>query len=165
MPSVSLAPFDPSRDLPVLAELLRHAHVIRWWGDPDEALAGIREHPAATEALIEVDSVPVGFVCWQTLSPDELAAAGLSDLPADLIDVDIMIGDPGLLGRGVGPAALALLLARLRADRVGMAGIATAVTNTRALRAFEKAGFRPYRDFHHAGKEWRYLAQRLGAAT
>lgn len=165
MPTVSLAPFEPSSDLPVLAALLRQAHVVRWWGDPEEALAAIRAHPAATEALIEVDSAPVGFVCWQPLSSDELASAGLSDLPADTIDVDIMIGDPDLLGRGVGPAALALLLARLRAERVGMVGIATAVTNTRALRAFQKAGFRPYRDFHEAGQQWRYLVQRLDAAA
>jgi len=163
--AVSLAPFEPGGGLPVVAAWLRQAHVARWWGDPAEAVAAIAGHPVATEAFIEVDSAPVGFVCWQTPSPEELAAAGLGDLPHDIIDVDIMIGDPGLLGRGVGPAALAQLLSRLRVDGVRLVGLAAAVANTRALRAYEKAGFRPYRDFQEAGEDCRYLVQRLDAAT
>jgi aminoglycoside 6'-N-acetyltransferase len=147
----------------LLAAWLRQADITRWWGDSAETLAAVLAHPVATEALIEVDAVPVGFICWRRLSPDELAAAGLSDLPADLIDVDIMIGESPFIGHGVGPAALAQLLARLRADGVPMVGLATTVTNTRALRAFERAGFHPYRDFREAGQAWRYLVQRLGA--
>jgi aminoglycoside 6'-N-acetyltransferase len=115
--------------------------------------------------LIEVDARPVGFLCWQTPSREELAAAGLDDLPGDLVDVDILIGDPDVLGQGVGPAALRRLLARLRADGVRVVGVGTAAANRRALGAFDKAGFRPFRDFQEAGHAMRYLVQNLNAAV
>jgi aminoglycoside 6'-N-acetyltransferase len=159
VPDVRLAEFDPRRDLALVTTWLHRPHVSQWWGEPAEALAAVQEHPVATEALIEVDGRPVGFVCWQTPSPEELAAAGLDDLPADLIDVDIMIGEPDLLGQGVGPAALAQLLARLRAEGVRVVGMAGAIANPRALRAYHKAGFRPFRDFLEGGQQWRYLLQ------
>jgi RimJ/RimL family protein N-acetyltransferase len=41
-----------------------------------------------------------------------------------------------------------LLLARLRLDPlVSVAGVGTSVSNERAIRAFEKAGFRLFREF------------------
>ena len=59
-----------------------------------------------------------------------------------------MIGEPEFIGRGVGPAALQLLLDRLRIDpAVSLAGVGTSLDNQRAIRAFEKAGFRSLRAF------------------
>jgi aminoglycoside 6'-N-acetyltransferase len=165
MPTVHLAPFDPSRDLPILAVWLRHPHVARWWGDPEQALAAARQHPVAMEALIELDAQPVGYLCWQRPPQEELAAAGLSDLPKGLVDVDILIGEPDALGQGVGPEALTQLLAMLRADGVRIVGLAADTANLRALKAYTKAGFRPFRDFHEAGTEMRYLVQTLAAAV
>ena len=118
MPAVHLAPFEPIRHLAVVAAWLQKPHVAQWWGDPAQALAAVQAHPVAAEVIIEVDAQAVGFACWQTLTREELAEAGLSDLPSDLIDVDIMIGEPEQLGHGVGPAALGQLLTRLRAERV-----------------------------------------------
>ncbi|MFZ5786023.1 MAG: GNAT family N-acetyltransferase [Acidobacteriota bacterium] len=161
MPAVTLSTFDPERDLPRVVAWVRRPHVVRWWGDPEQSLTTLRGHPAAAAALIHVDGRPVGFLCWQTPPEEELHAAGLGDLPRDLVDVDIMIGEPDTLGQGVGPAALGHLLARFRAEGVRAAGLATAVANERALRAFEKAGFRPYRDFREGGCEFRYLIQTL----
>lgn len=165
MPEVHLVSFDPGRDLSILAVWLHREHVAHWWGDPERALAAVQQHPAATEALIEFDARPVGFLCWQTPSREELAAAGLVDLPPGLVDVDILIGEPDVLGQGVGPTALGQLLAKLRADGVRVVGLAAAVANRRALRAYEKAGFRPFRDFQEAGQDMRYLVQTLNAAV
>lgn len=165
VPSVQLATFDPTRDLSTLAAWLQRPHVARWWGDPDQALSAVREHSIATEALIELDAQPVGYLCWQRLSPGELSRAGLSDLPSDLIDVDILIGEPDALGRGVGPEALSQLLARLRADGVEVVGLAAATTNLRALKAYDKAGFRVFRDFRDAGQDMRYLVKILNTAV
>jgi aminoglycoside 6'-N-acetyltransferase len=68
-------------------------------------------------------------------------------LPDHLVDIDIMIGEPEALGRGVGPRALGLLLDRFRADpRVEWAGLGTSLANERAIRAFEKAGFQRFRE-------------------
>lgn len=161
MLTVSLAEFEPARHLRLVAEWLRQPHVARWWGDADAALAEIRAHSVATHAIIEAGGRPVGYLCWQTPSRTELAAAGLSDLPVDLVDVDIMIGVAECLGCGIGPEALAQLIVRLRADGASTIGLATATTNRRSLRAFEKAGFRPYRDFHEAGEDMRYFTLSL----
>ncbi len=161
MPTVSLAAFEPDRHLPLVAEWLHQPHVALWWGDADAALAEIRAHPVATQAMIEVDGQPVGYLCWQTPRQAELAAAGLADLPSGLVDIDLMIGVAASLGRGVGPDALAQLCLRLLGEGVSTVGVGTAIANRRALRAFEKAGFTPYRDFHEAGVAMRYLTRSL----
>lgn len=69
------------------------------------------------------------------------------------MDIDILIGEPELFGRGVGSQALKLLLARLhRESSFSHAGLGTSVSNVRAIRAFERAGFRQFRDFQDP--EW-----------
>jgi aminoglycoside 6'-N-acetyltransferase len=101
-----------------------------------------------SSAIIAVDGVAVGYVCWQTLSHDELEAAGLLDLPKGLVDIDVFIGEPDYLNRGVGSKSLLLLLDRLRAaPSVSVAGVGTSAANKQAIRAFEKAGFHLFREF------------------
>lgn len=165
MRDIRLTPFDQRRDLALLAAWLRRPHVALWWGDPENALAAVRAYPPGHSALIELDGRPVGFICWNPPAPSELAAAGLDDLPTDLVDVDILIGETDVLGHGVGPEALRLLLARLGADGVRIVGLAAATANLRALKAYEKAGFRPVRDFREGGQDMRYLVQTLDAAV
>lgn len=159
--SVELIPVDVAHHLPQLRVWVALPHVTRWWGDPGEALAAICQHAPTAHALIAVDARPVGYLCWQSLLPEELAAAGLSDLPTDLIDVDILIGEEEFLGRGIGPQALTLLLDRLRAAGWKSVGIAAATANPRARRAYEKAGFRLFRTFREAGEDMHYLVQAL----
>ncbi len=81
------------------------------------------------------------------------------------MDIDLLIGEPELLGHGIGPRALALLLARLRAEGVGFAGLGTSTSNFAAIRAFEKAGFCLFRDFEDSefGPCRYLLAQLCGA--
>lgn len=149
----------------MVEEWLRRPHVARWWGDPKEAIAAVRKHPAPTSALILVDSTPIGYLCWQVPRQQELADAGLADLPANLVDIDIMIGEPAALGQGFGPAALSQLLSRLRDEGVQIVGIATADSNQRAWRAFEKTGFRLHRTFVESGEPVRYLTKVLDAVA
>jgi aminoglycoside 6'-N-acetyltransferase len=163
VPSVRLTGFEPSHDLRLLEAWVRRSHVMPWWGDPELALAAARQHPLAAEALIVVDAQPVGYVCWQRPPSEDLAAAGLSDLPPGLVDVDILIGEPTFLGQG--PAALSQLLAKLHAEGVPAVGLAAAVANHRALKAYEKAGFRPFRDFHEGGQDMRYFLKAFVSAV
>ncbi len=145
---VGLRPFDPGPDAQRLQGWLRQPHVAPWWGDPRLALEDALRRSSDTCAIILADGVPVGYLCWQTLPPEDLAAAGLADLPDGLVDIDIVVGEPTAVGRGIGPRALALLLGRLRADpSVTVAGVGTSAANRRAIRAFTKAGFGLFREF------------------
>jgi len=149
---VRLEAFDPELDLQRLRDWLRQPHVNRWWGDHPQQFEDPQWCSRETHAVIVVDGAPVGYLCWQRTPQDELEAAGLTDLPDDLVDIDIMIGEPKAVGRGVGPRALGLLLDRFRSDPlVSSAGLATSVSNARAIRAFEKAGFRLFREFQDSG--------------
>jgi len=144
---VNLRVLDPEADLPLLERWLRSSHVVQWWGTPDQHLTALAKRPSGTHAIITADGSPAGYLCWQRLSSSELEVAGLSDLPEGLVDIDILVGEPGLLGCGIGPRALVLLLAKLHGDGVGFAGLGTSASNSVAIRAFEKAGFRLVRDF------------------
>jgi aminoglycoside 6'-N-acetyltransferase len=162
---VTLRPFRREDDLPLLSTWLSRGHVARWWGEPDQVLDEFAARDRDTATLIVLADQPVGILCWQTPSRSELEAAGLADLPGDLIDVDILIGEPRALGRGVGPAALLQLFERLSIAGVPLVGLATSVANTRALAAFEQVGLVPYRDFLEAGGQYRYFTKRLSRAV
>lgn len=159
MPRVTLEPVDPIRDSKMLLGWFVQPHVAKWWGDPRRAMQHASECAPESHALIVADDAPVGYVCWREPSRQELEAAELTDLPGGVVDIDILIGEPDLLGQGVGSRALELLLARLHRDtRVSIAGLGTSASNTTAIRCFEKAGFRLYREFQDP--EWgrcRYL--------
>jgi len=144
---VDLKVLDLEADLPLLERWLRSPHVVRWWGTQDLHLTALAQRSRDTHAVITAAGRSVGYLCWQRPSPPELETAGLTDLPEDLVDIDILIGEPEFLGRGVGPRAMVLLLAKLRGEGVGFAGVGTSTSNRAAIRAFEKAGFRLFREF------------------
>jgi aminoglycoside 6'-N-acetyltransferase len=158
---VTLEPVDPTRDRPVIERWLQNPHVARWWGTEEGLLETLVGRPSGSHALIAADGRPVGYVCWQQPSREELEAAALTDLPENLVDIDIMIGEPADVGRGIGPKALALLLKRLASEGVEDAGLATRLTNRPALRAFEKAGFSLFRDFEEPDGTYRYMVTKL----
>jgi aminoglycoside 6'-N-acetyltransferase len=149
------------RDLPLLERWMRSPHVLRWWGAPDPYLAALQQQLRDTHAMITADGKPVGYICWQHPSREELEAAKLMDLPEGLVDIDILIGELDNLGCGVGPRALMLLLARLRSEGVAAAGVATSILNFAAIRAFEKAGFKIFRDFEEPDGLYRYMVAQL----
>lgn len=162
---VGLEGFDPQRHLELIERWLRSPHVVRWWGTPDLHLMALGRRSKDTHALIAADGRPVGYLCWQRPSREELEAAKLTDLPADLVDIDILIGEADYVGCGVGPKALALLLARLRGEGVRFAGLATSISNHAAIGAFEKAGFRFFRDFEDPDGPYKYLVAQLHDAV
>jgi len=119
-----------------------------------------------SHAFIVADGLPVGYLCWNEPSKEDLESARLTDLPKGLVDIDILIGEPGARGQGVGARALQLLVERLRLQpSVAFAGLGTSVSNTAALRCFAKAGFRLLREFQDS--EWGrclYVIAEVGGA-
>ena len=146
---VSLEAFSPERHGETLAAWAQAPHVARWWGEPATQLeAALRRPVGGGDALIVADGAPVGYVRWERPAREELEAAGLSELPAGTVDIDIAIGEADYLGRGIGSRALAEVVERLAADQgVPAIILATSVENAAAIRAFEKAGFRRRRTF------------------
>lgn len=163
---VDLRELDLQADLPLLERWLRRPHVVRWWGTLDLRLTALAQRSKDTHAVITADGRPVGYLCWQRPSPSELEASGLTALPEDLVDIDILIGEPELTGREIGLIALVLLLSKLRGEGVGFAGLGTSTSNRVAIRAFEKAGFRLFRDFEDPEfGPCMYMVAQLGGAS
>jgi aminoglycoside 6'-N-acetyltransferase len=167
MRKVELDAFDEQRHSEKLRSWLGRPHVSRWWGDPRRSLDHVMQCRPEAHAVIVADGEAAGYLCWQPLPPDERAEAGLDDLPERLADIDIFIGEPDLVGLGIGTRALELLLTRLRqGSAFSHAGVGPSLSNVPAIRAYEKAGFRSFREFDDA--EWgrcRYMTCHLGSST
>jgi aminoglycoside 6'-N-acetyltransferase len=150
--AVSLVPFDRSRAL-LLAEWLARLHVARWYPDPEARLEwALDPPPGGANALIARDGRPIGYLTWRKVARETLDGLGLTEIPAGSVDIDILIGETGEIGRGLGPSALALLVDRLRADlSVPLAGLSPSVDNIAAQRAYEKAGCRKVREYEMPG--------------
>jgi aminoglycoside 6'-N-acetyltransferase len=141
--TVALRTFLPSH-LPLLSRWLRQPHVAPWYPEPEANLEWAASPPAGgSQAIIASGADEVGWLRWQRVDRDTLDSLGLRDVPANSVDADILIGEPALIGRGLGPAALAALIAKVREDvAVPLIGLTSSVDNHSAHRAFEKAGFR-----------------------
>lgn len=161
---VTLEPIDLERHGALLATWRAAPHVTRWWLEPSTPLEGI-DSARHEHALIAIDGVPAGYVRWTPRTAEELAAVGLDDIPEGSIDIDILIGEAGRTGRGVGPQALRLLLGRLKSETTApLAGLCTSIENAHAIAAFQKAGFRKHAQFDdpHHGRMWLLLAEVSG---
>ncbi len=117
------------------AELLRiHAtpEVARWWDAPDEGFP-FSDDPGATRLVIEVDGAVAGMIQYaEELEPKYRHAS-----------IDLFL-DPALHGRGIGTEAVRRVV-RMLIDERGHHRITIdpAAANAAAIRAYEKAGFRP----------------------
>jgi hypothetical protein len=150
--AVSLEPFLPAH-LPLLEAWLARAHVAPWYPRPLDDLARAASPPAGgAHALICSDRRPVGYLRWQSVDRATLDAIGLPEIPEHSVDIDILIGEVSCTGQQVGPAALELLAQQLLCDStVSMLGLTSALANTRAHRAFAKAGFHITRQYDPNG--------------
>lgn len=140
---VCLVRFETDLHRELLFGWLKSPHVMRWWGDPAPQLAAALDRPEDSgHSLISLDGILVGYLRWQRVSRVALDAVGLHEIPDDAVDIDILIGAAQQVGMGIGPRALELLIASLRAEpSVHWAGMSTSVDNIAAIRAYEKAGF------------------------
>ena len=129
-------------DLPLVRRWLAMPHVARWWGNPDVQFVLVRgdlDHPAMDQYIVATAATPLGYLqCYQLTEWN----TGFGPQPDGARGIDLFIGAPDMMGRGHGSA-----LIRTFTDGLLKAGTPRVVTdpdpaNTRAIRAYEKAGFR-----------------------
>ena len=128
---------------------------MREWWDPDDppmTLAGAieeyradtREDSPTTACIFEQDGSPIGFLQFYRWS-DHPSAAEVLEISLDhgAWGLDLFIGEPSQVGHGVGTRVIDLLC-RFLFEELGASSVAlvAAQDNARALRAYEKAGFR-----------------------
>ena len=123
-----------------------------WWGDPDEEFGFIRDMVEGRDTtrpfLIELDGLPVGYIQYWYVGHHQNAQwvkdhPWLMELPPETIGVDLSLGDPDALSKGIGSTALAAFVRMLRAQGHETIIIDPDPKNVRAVRAYTKAGFRP----------------------
>jgi RimJ/RimL family protein N-acetyltransferase len=138
-------------DLPLLADWLSRPHWQEWWGDAETELGYIRdmlEGRDTTEPfLILLNGSPAGYIqMWHIkdarVEPWITQAPWVADLPDDAVGVDLSLADPACLSRGIGTATLVAFVARLRDAGQREIYIDPDPENLRAVRSYEKAGFR-----------------------
>ena len=143
-------------DLPQVETWLRAEHVAEWWRDPLEI--ALEQRRGVEHYVILEDGLPVGMIQtyrvgdhpeWGELIGAEPEAAG----------VDLFVGEPAAVGRGLGPLILReFVLGVVFARPETTAAVATVEeANRRSWRAFEKAGFRHVGDVEEDGLPHRLM--------
>lgn len=143
-PTVRLRLATPA-DAPMLRAWDEQPHVVAssgahdeegWW---DDELP--REVPWREFLIAEANGVPVGVM--MVIDPAEEETHYWGDCPPNLRAIDIWIGPPEWLGRGVGTQMMRLAAAHCFADpAVEAILIDPLAENLRARRFYERLGFR-----------------------
>jgi len=140
--SYTFRPAD-RRDLPLLERWLRTTEVVRWWGDPQEQAALLRQdldEPRMVMRIVSLAGRPFAYA--QDYDVHAWPQPHFAHLPAGTRAIDSFIGEPDMIGQGHGSRFLNILAQRLRAEGAPVVAIDPDVENLRARRAYAKAGFR-----------------------
>jgi aminoglycoside 6'-N-acetyltransferase len=128
-------------DLPAIRHWLGSPDVVRWWGDPEEQYAlvsGDLDHPDMDQFIVSIDGRPFAYLQCYALSAWN---QGFGSQPPGTRGIDQFIGEPDLIGRGHGSHFIRQFVNALL--RSGTPRVVTDPdpANSRAVRAYEKAGF------------------------
>ncbi|TIQ50624.1 GNAT family N-acetyltransferase [Mesorhizobium sp.] len=132
------------KDLPMIARWLAEPHVAEWWDGPQKEIAEIREHldSVSVEPLIvELDGRPIAYL--QSYDPHLEDDHPYADQPFGTLGIDLSIGPADLVGIGHGSAIVRQFVEALFEEGAPRVIIDPHPDNGRAIRAYEKAGFRP----------------------
>jgi aminoglycoside 6'-N-acetyltransferase len=131
-------------DAPLLRRWDEEPHVRAASGDDDwqwEIELG-RDLPWRDQLIAEVDGVPIGIL--QIIDPADEESHYWGDVPASLRAIDIWIGEAAFLGRGYGTRMMRWAIDLCFADpAVEAILIDPLVSNTRAIRFYQRLGFKP----------------------
>lgn len=160
---VRLKPATES-DFEMIRRWLARPDIQEWWGPVSSTEAEVRIALMSAYAIcriIEAGGQPVGYAhavdasIWGESLPE--------DLEPGTWDLDLFVADESHRGQGVGQAALGLLRDEVFSSTLAIAVcVFPSIKNERAVRAYEKAGFRWKRiwDDPMAGPSWFMICER-----
>jgi aminoglycoside 6'-N-acetyltransferase len=141
-------------DLPLLARWLADPGVARWWNH-DSSPEGVerdfgpsvRGDEPGEDLVVSLDGRAVGLVQRAVISdyPEDLAEfTDLVEVPGGAVELDYLVGEPDLRGRGLGPRIIAAVVDDTWTAHPAAPAVlvAVAATNVASWRALEKAGLR-----------------------
>lgn len=146
MPSITFKAVTED-DRALLRVWLETPHAREWWGEAEEELALIYDGSGEHEPFIaSVDGEAVAYVqsWWPSPHPDLPWQHGMTPTTRG---IDITIGRPENLGKGLGSLIVKHFAARLFAEGATRLIIDPDIRNERAIAAYIKAGFTPYDRF------------------
>jgi RimJ/RimL family protein N-acetyltransferase len=135
-------------DLPRLHRWLNAPHVLEWWDRPGPTPEHVRKkylprtvpQDGFAAYVMQWDGSPIGYIQLYRVAQ---GAWNRRDIGSSA-GIDLFIGEPAYLHRGLGPQILRRFLSEVvfRDAAVDACLIDPSPRNRIALRAFEKAGFR-----------------------
>jgi aminoglycoside 6'-N-acetyltransferase len=129
-------------DLPTIRRWLEAPHVAQWWHDPlqqFELVSGDLAHPDIAQFIVGAEAREFAYLqCYNLAAWD----TGFGPQPAGARGLDQFIGEADMLGRGHGSAFIRGFADHLLASGTPRLVIDPDPANARAIRAYEKAGFR-----------------------
>ena len=138
-PPYIFRPMGPA-DLPLVRRWLLEPHVAEWWHDPEtfEFVSGDLDHPDMAQFIVTLDARPFGYLqCYHMSEWD----SGFGPQPAGTRGIDQFIGEADMMGRGHGSAFVRAFIEALLKNGIPRIVLDPKPTNSRAIRAYEKAGF------------------------
>ena len=141
-------------DFPLLTAWLAEPHVARWWNheftieavERDFGPSADGEEPSEDHLAI-LDGAPIGLIQFSRYAdyPEYVAElTPLLDVPDGAVSIDYLVGDPKLIGHGVGTAMISSFIARIwNVDPVPSCVIVPVCSaNVASWRALLSCGFR-----------------------
>jgi aminoglycoside 6'-N-acetyltransferase len=140
-------------DLPRLGQWIAASHVQPWWREPadpasvEAAYGPAIDGPDPTELfVVQLDGRPIGFIqrCLLRDNSDYGEALSRAGTDPDAATIDYLIGDPTLVGQGLGTQLIATFVADtwVRHPDVDSIVVAVQQDNVASWRVLEKSGFR-----------------------
>jgi len=143
--NVTFIPFEESH-LPLLINWLKQEHVKKYWKESenedevrDKYLRKLRKRYINPQVIL-FEHRAIGYI--QSYEACKIGGGWWKKIGPDVFGIDQLIGDPELIGKGIGPKVIAKFIDKLKSqESVKEFIVDPDPLNKRAIRSFEKVGF------------------------